>query len=980
MAVKHIQLRGISRTPSDRLTEDGGVAESLNVQLDTSEIAPALAPEDVSTKLNLPPDLQTEKLFVHKTANYENVIFAEYSDDDRVNLNIGVISNGKRKIFLTLDDYEQINDITSLGNTLIVLTNQATRYVLWRDNEYISLGTEIPFPKLKIYGDNQSSPEPIMIDIDELGIYGMYRAFDTADYNKYLNDKTNSDPQVIKLLEKIAEEKSTAAGELAKKGIFWGPVYVMYGIKLFNGTVITTVPEILSRKYSTIPDITWNLELSSRYNYNNNEFEGGISAKFNLSTFSIGVACEEDYNIAGWRDLVQSVELYVSTPIDTSINHKRIEIKEVTDINDDVYYGMLTKRATTRWGIIEEKSQVLNKGNFYRIKSWDLVEQSNDAVPRGEFAWTSLDQDVREETLLTSPYQLPSDDTEHVYVDKQSVIASKISTYNSEVLLIDGKKRLEFRGPACEYITTSGSDFYARYKFILNTGGTVYSEENIPVTSRGILTFASKEVSYAEILIRRDQRIYTTPEHDDFDIVTTYSFLKLPMRAHPNMPCSFAYIGLSKVLYEEAFDKNGSMTLEEAQAQVNFAMPPSPYESSGNKLLISDASNPFLYPDTKGLTFQSEVLGVAIATTALSQGQFGQFPLYVFTEDGIWVMETAADGSFINQKPLSRDVCINPASITSIDNGVVFVTAQGVMILQGSQVVNISPNMNGRHYVIENTPRTIIENQDFFCDLLPAISDNTHFLAFVKEATVAYDYAGRRLIFIKKDEKYQYIYKLDTQTWHKAAYDIDLVAPINSYPECLVQGKGMRSGEYAYVTKQETQEELDYIVSRIRVVLPDVTSKEVQLFLEQKIGLDVTNLSEGDREWLYNELDYYHVLIEYVAKKVESTCIYDFSTLLDAQESQTPTRGIIATRPLDLGEPDVFKTITDVRIRGQFPKGAVKFILLGSNDGINFATLSTLRGRSWKLFRIIILADLAPTERISWIDVQYETTFTNKLR
>ena len=204
---------------------------------------------------------------------------------------------------------------------------------------------------------------------------------------------------------------------------------------------------------------------------------------------------------------------------------------------------------------------------------------------------------------------------------------------------------------------------------------------------------------------------------------------------------------------------------------------------------------------------------------------------------------------------------------------------------------------------MENTARTIIEGQNFFCELLPAISDHTHFLAFVKNASVAYDYAGKRLVFIKDDEAYQYVYKLDTQTWHKTAYGIDLTAPINSYPECLVQGS-----------------------------------------------------MDG------------------------KTRVYDLSTLLDAQESGVPARGIIATRPFDLGEPDILKTITDIRIRGQFPKGAVKFILLGSNDGINFYTLSTLRGKSWKLFRMIILADLAPTDRISWVDIMYDTKFTNRLR
>jgi hypothetical protein len=97
-------------------------------------------------------------------------------------------------------------------------------------------------------------------------------------------------------------------------------------------------------------------------------------------------------------------------------------------------------------------------------------------------------------------------------------------------------------------------------------------------------------------------------------------------------------------------------------------------------------------------------------------------------------------------------------------------------------------------------------------------------------------------------------------------------------------------------------------------------------------------------------------------------------------ENAATKKIIIATRPFDLDEPDVFKTITDARVRGQYARGAVKFILLGSNDGFHFSVINTLRGKSWKLFRLIILADLDATDRISWVDVGYETRFTNKLR
>ena len=89
---------------------------------------------------------------------------------------------------------------------------------------------------------------------------------------------------------------------------------------------------------------------------------------------------------------------------------------------------------------------------------------------------------------------------------------------------------------------------------------------------------------------------------------------------------------------------------------------------------------------------------------------------------------------------------------------------------------------------------------------------------------------------------------------------------------------------------------------------------------------------------------------------------------------------MIVTRPFDLEAPDIRKSINSIRIRGQYNLNDVKYILCGSMDGINWQRLTSLRGGSYKLFRLVVLANLSPTERISWIDVDFDTRFTNKLR
>ena len=1030
--ISRIQLRGISRTPSDRMTEDGGCAESLNVSLDHSELAPSFIPEDVTKSLGLPDDLQAEKVFVHKTANYENFITIKDGILKAFNKDSSLIS--------TFPIKGKVNDVVSLGNTLLVLTDVSTNYVLFEGGQYVNLGTDIPFPKLHVQANGAGGQKSVTIDLDEIGVPGMYRSFSSDLYGTYLNNGQNSDENVKKILSVIGNQKAVIAGELGRQGLFWGPVYVMYGITLYNGTVITTVPELLLRKDIALPRV-WGLTLESKFEMNglNKEFIGDIEAKIEAPAFSLNVSCEEDYDIADWKDLIHSVDVYVTLPIDTAPDYRRIEVTDVSD-TDSTTSSTQTRTASVNWGILEERAQILGTGNFYRIKSYELLQDDeNGVVSKFSFKWNSSDFDMTGEALSTSPYQLPSSDVDHIYVDALSVVAKSGILFNEHVLLTSAANLITYRGQAATATASNNMVRYtARLKFTLSDGGVVYSDPDIQLPSSGILTFANTKAVSVEMAIVRKRQIYTDQDGTDYDIETTYSYLALPMKPHLSMPCSYAYLGIGESFEEYAFEKNGVLTIEELQDKIDFNTDAPHSLSLENKVLVSSASNPFVYPETKRVTFQSKVLGVAIATTTLSQGQFGQFPLAVFTEDGLWMARVNDEGAIVGTSPKTRDVCVNPKSITAINDAIVFVTAQGVMMLQDAmdvnmaRVVNISPNMNGRHYTIEETAKVILEKtiedtiakigktpvdqmaqviqnevgqsisqqetrasiertaqsiiaeEEFFKDLLPILSDSTHFMAFVREATIAYDYPGQRLVFIKKDEKYQYVYKLDTQTWHKTAYGIDLFAPVNSYPECLVQGQKKKEVTRTFwkVVEYNSQEEFDYLAGRIRVIMPELSDREIQYFLDMDGVIDVTGIHEDDQEWLANEMDTYHVATEFEEKTGEEsfTCIYDLSTILDAADSRIPTRGVIATRPFDLGAPDVLKTITDIKIRGQYARGAVKFMLLGSMDGINFYVIGTKRGKAWKLFRLIILADLDPTERISWVDVIYDEKFTNRLR
>lgn len=84
--IKKIPIKGISRDPSSQISADGYTAESLNVQLDMGEVAPAVAPKPVTDASGNRISVDGDIIYIHKGIGYENLI----------------IRNGSRLDFLPL--------------------------------------------------------------------------------------------------------------------------------------------------------------------------------------------------------------------------------------------------------------------------------------------------------------------------------------------------------------------------------------------------------------------------------------------------------------------------------------------------------------------------------------------------------------------------------------------------------------------------------------------------------------------------------------------------------------------------------------------------------------------------------------------------------------------------------------------------------------------------------------------------------------
>jgi hypothetical protein len=106
--------------------------------------------------------------------------------------------------------------------------------------------------------------------------------------------------------------------------------------------------------------------------------------------------------------------------------------------------------------------------------------------------------------------------------------------------------------------------------------------------------------------------------------------------------------------------------------------------------------------------------------------------------------------------------------------------------------------------------------------------------------------------------------------------------------------------------------------------------------------------------------------------------IYTF----DAAIGEGIKRGLLLTRPIDMGEPFALKKLQDMRLYyTKYNQGSMcKAVLYVSNDGIKWAEVKSLRGGSYKYFRIALITEMTDDDRLSGIALRYELNRGNKLR
>lgn len=924
---KELKYSGFSAIPSDYECPDGQLATVVNMISEDGHLKPLHKPLAL---MQLPSDsykviyIHKTSLFAHYIIQYGNNLY--WLDSSKIDNASSHPVNVTANELTLLKAFATIYEVNAIGNTLIVMTPEGMHYLLWKDNAtgYVYLGTH--FPEIPISFGLQGE----MIRTDTFSI-----SFDSIEEGKIWNDfsddnKNKITQQVLAKVNKFIADNSTNAG----KFIF--PFLVRYAYRLYDGSLtMHSAPVLMICSSDIAPVVFWE-HITGKKTYTDAELR--VVGMVHTLDFAVlnGTRIAE---LQSWKDIVRSVDIFISKPIYTyDQNGECTRFKNSNDVETycvckhinqaaststypvryqynkfNKLYGFTFNPTTFAYpgGILElpkrssdqVKADIRSEANFYFLKSINLEDLTTSRTV------ISVEEDYLQSLVAR---EVMTDD----YDSHDTLIPKYSFSYNQRLNIANLKKRLY--------------NNYNMGAMFCHTDGYVANWADVPPTymdttnAWGVYFFIKQDGR--DIIVRGESAFFGYnskmlffyyPNVNAYKAVFWYNnyfttYYEIPLEAHGFLNGAFYFGG-----WENATKTVSTVPSPSSDALRTVEL--------ANKIYTSEVNNPFYYPVTGINTVGTgEILGIKSAAKALSEGQFGQFPLYAFTSEGIWALEVSSNGAYSARQPITRDVCINPDSITQIDTAVLFATDRGIMMISGSETSPITEAINQDNFFdvlsLPNLGSIISSNlpelADEMLDILswrPSTKYHPYPSSFfksslIKKIRILYDYPNQRLLlFVPESQQSGYynvpcfIFSLKSKTWGMANYKIE--SPVNSYPNALAM---------------------------------DNTGR-----------------------------------------------LIDYSTRNTIDKEQ-----IIVTRPFKLDAPDVYKTIDTVIQRGFFTKGHVKSVLYGSRDLNTWMIiwsskdhyLRGFRGTPYKYFRLALICTLDEKESLYGASISYTPRLMNNLR
>lgn len=805
MMNKDIEFVGISNAPSDYSAQDGVMSHLVNLIPEEGELKAVGKGKclwNVNDKYRL--------LFVHSvTSESEHYIFFK---DNTLYYQMSPTARDGDSGFKEIGYVAGLPKIVSVGNTLIAYSENEMRYFLWKEDKdtgvfvYKNLGTHLP--ELNLSFGLQESTYIKGWSLDESNSLPQKLTFktkwDEAQNLDWMKEENQRD-----LEQQLCVIANMIIANNTKYGQFIFPFFVRYAYRLYDGTTLTMhsapilmTPSTFEPMYLIAPELD----------------VGNSETKINISCTPCRLLCNvlsDASALENFSDIIKSVDIFISAPIYTykqsgydKIDDEHCHKAKLKTSDTRINYGIFSPDTSgfrihyntfplgDKWCFTlpkftndEIKKDVENKSLFYLLKSIPISELKE---------YTDMREIDIQDSYLSSLVnkEVMTDD----YNSHESLLPKQAFVYNSR-LNISNISRKFFGGwnpsAAQRYDSSVQYSFSVWYELHNSSGQFIVAPENDGLYPENIGLYGFYPNTFATKMIakRIKNGVSVTPNEP--------VYMQVEMKQHDFLNGAFYVFPF----WDEKCNWDKTDKFWETAATGTDPVTTDKVFKEPNKVYTSAVNMPFYFPvagiNTVGF---GEIIGLSSTTQALSEGQFGQYPLYAFTDEGIWALQTNENGGIASVTPVTRDIVNNADSITQIDDAILFSSNRGLMVLQGSQTQCLSEALDGEWFSPSALPG--------FTKLLePDRISFESFKGFLSGSRIAYDYVRQRILICNPGNVFAPTYSLRSKQWGEVRTG-KVVAIANSYPNSVVQVSVMESTRSDIIDLSQENED-DVVVAAV---------------------------------------------------------------------------------------------------------------------------------------------------------------------
>lgn len=195
------------------------------------------------------------------------------------------------------------------------------------------------------------------------------------------------------------------------------------------------------------------------------------------------------------------------------------------------------------------------------------------------------------------------------------------------------------------------------------------------------------------------------------------------------------------------------------------------WKSEVNAINVSAPFNPFVFPVELSYSFGGEIIDIATSYLPISATQVGQYPLNVFTSNGIYALEQG-NGAVLYSNIVPLQPLVLDGSMTATPYGTFFISSKSLYLLSGRESANVSYVLGGERELtlreLEAYKKLVCNKSGVFYDFSPILSGED-FEEFITDVSLVYDQLQNELFISSRNEEipYSYVLNLDTKAYHK---------------------------------------------------------------------------------------------------------------------------------------------------------------------------------------------------------------------